>query len=471
MRPEFFLFLAAYFVLVLAAGLAFSRRMKNLEDFFLASRGLSAGLIFLSLTASWFGATSILVSTDEAMGSGLSAFWIMGAPAVLTILILGFFLARPLQRLPVMTIPDLVELRYGRLVRHLASGLIIWYMVLLAASQMVALGQFLKLFLGISYVAGLGLATAVVLIYSMTGGLRSVVFTDVIQFFLLVAGTAGLIIWLGGRWPGAAVADLALRAGKSGYFDLFNNFGQNALIAFSFVLAWTISPIALQRIQAARGLREARKGLFAAAGMLFLLYAGVTFIGMAALPLFSGQPLSHPLVSEIIASKVGLWFGGILFTAVLAAILSTMDTAINTGALSLNRDVYNQIFPSSRLSPVAAGRLATLLVGVLAFLVATRFQSILKTLGLSSEIMAEGLFVPGMAMIFSKKRVPLAGLLSLCLGGGYAILSFLGAVNVLSLGLPVWPYSVPYGVALSLAGYAIGYAFPKKGTHTLGTRT
>jgi SSS family solute:Na+ symporter len=128
----------------------------------------------------------------------------------------------------------------------------------------------------------------------------------------------------------------------------------------------------------------------------------------------------------------------------------------------LTRDIHLQLFPGSRLGPVAAGRLATLLVGLSAFLVATRFQSILKTLGLSSEIMAEGLFVPGLAMIFSRRRRPLAGLLSLCLGGGYSILSFLGAMNILPLGLPVWPFSVPYGLALSLAGFAAGLALEKK---------
>ncbi|MCX6564789.1 MAG: hypothetical protein NTU60_14485 [Candidatus Aminicenantes bacterium] len=75
-------------------------------------------------------------------------------------------------------------------------------------------------------------------------------------------------------------------------------------------------------------------------------------------------------------------------------------------------------------------------------------------------------------MIFSKRRRPLAGLLSLCLGGGYSILSFLGAMNILSLGLPVWPFSVPYGLALSLAGFAVGLALEKiknkSGTHTSG---
>jgi len=461
MKPEFFVFLAVYFALVLGAGLVFARRMKNLEDFFLASRNLSAGLIFLSLTAAWFGATSILVSTDEALKTGVSAFWIVGMPAVATVILLALFLAGPLRRLPILTIPDLVELRYGRLVRHLASVLIIWYMVMLAASQMVAIGQFLKTFLGLSYIASLALGTAVVLIYSITGGLRSVVFTDAVQFLLLTAGVSGLVIFLAGRvsWP--EISRLAAQSGQRGYFDLFHNFKENALIALSFTLAWTVSPIALQRIQAGRSVQAARKGLFAAAVALFLLYGCVVLIGIFSLPLFSDQTLANPLVSEIIASKVGLWFGGILFVAVLAAILSTMDTAVNTGALSLTRDVHLQIFPASRLSPVLTGRLATFLVGAAAFLVASRFQSILKTIGLSSEIMAEGFFVPGVAMIFLKKRIPLAGLLSLCLGGGFSILSFLGAVNVLPLRLPAWPFSVPYGLALSGLGFVAGFALEK----------
>jgi SSS family solute:Na+ symporter len=459
MKPEFIFFAAAYFAIVLLAGLAFSRRMKNLDDFFLASRKLPAGLIYLSLTASWFGATSILVSTDEALRTGVSAFWIVGLPAVATVLILAIFLSGPLHRLPVMTIPDLVELRYGRTVRHLASLLIIWYLVMLAASQMVALGQFLKTFLGLSYGVSLGLGTAVVLIYSMTGGLRSVVFTDVVQFLLLVGGTVGLAVWLAVREPWPEISRIV--AGREGYFDFFHGFKENALIAFSFTLAWTISPIAIQRILAGRDIRAARKGLSATAGTLFLLYGCVVAIGILSLPLFPGRTLSGPLVSEIIAAKAGPWLGGFLFVAVLAAVLSTMDTAINTGALSLTNDAYFQLFPASRLGAVPAGRLATLAVGISALLIATRFQNILKTIGLSSEIMAEGFFVPGIAMIFMKKRVPLAGLLSLCLGGGFSILSFLGSLAILPVGLPVWPYSIPWGLSLGIFGFCAGLVLEK----------
>lgn len=456
MKSQFFVFLFAYFALILLAGIGFSRRMKSLEDFFLASRKLSAGLIYLSLTAAWFGATSILVSTDEAFKSGISSFWLVGLPAVATVLILVVFLAKPLYRLSIMTLPDLVELRYGRAVRHLSSILIIWYMAVLAASQMVALGNFLGTFLGFSYFWSLALGTAVVLLYSVFGGLRSVVVTDCIQFFLLAAGVIGLCLFLAGRSSLSEISFLAAGHGKHGYFNFFHNISENFLIALSFTLAWTISPIALQRIQAARDVREARKGLSATAATLFLLYGFVVLIGIFSLPLFSGQALARPLVSEIILSKVGALLGGILFIAVASAILSTMDTAINTGALALTRDFYQQLFPSAKKRPVLVSRVATVFIGASAFLIATRFQSILKTIGLSSEILAEGFFVPGLAMIFLKRPLPSAGLLSLCLGGGFAVLSFLGAMNILPLGLPGWPFSVPYGLSLSLFGFVVG---------------
>ena len=119
----------------------------------------------------------------------------------------------------------------------------------------------------------------------------------------------------------------------------------------------------------------------------------------------------------------------------------------------------NQYRPGASLLPSMSDlRLvsATVAMAVLAFLIATRFRSILEVLGLSSEIMAEGLFVPGMAMIWLRGRRPLAGVLSLALGGGFAVAGSLSAIGVLPLRLPPWPESVPCGILLSLAGFVAG---------------
>ncbi|MBN1272478.1 MAG: sodium:solute symporter family protein [Candidatus Aminicenantes bacterium] len=458
MRLTFFVFLSGYFLLLFIISLIFSRKMKGLEDFFLASRKLPWTLVFLSLAASWFGAASLLVTVDQGFIHGIRAFWIMGIPAFVTVIVFYVFLILPIRRLHFISLPDLIEQRYGRGVRHLAAILIIWYMVVLAASQMVAVGNFFKGFLGTSYLAGLVCGTAVVLIYSVLGGFFSVAVTDGLQFVLLALGVISLAFVLWNPETMQETIRLTVEQGNGDYLNFFSNLKTDTLTAVSFIMAWTISPIAWQRIQAARSDQAARRGLAVSAGAFFVLYGLLVLVGMLSLPFFYGKEIEGPVFSELIRSRTGMFLGGLLFTAVTAAVMSTMDSAINTGALSLARDVYQRILvhESTRYA-VAAGRVSTVLVGGAALLIATQLRDILKTLGLASEIMAEGLFIPGVAMLFLKRKCPLAGWLSLVFGGGFSLAGFLSEMGLFSVPWPPWPESLPYGVALCAVGFAAGW--------------
>jgi SSS family solute:Na+ symporter len=434
--------------------------MKNLEDFFLASRKLPASLVFLSLAASWIGASSTLVSVDEAYLRGVSAVWVIGAPAILTALLFALFLVRPIRRLPILSLPDLVEMRYGAGVRHAAGLLIVWYMILLAASQMTALGSFLAPWLGGSATAGLLLGTGVVLLYSVTGGFSSVALTDGFQFTLLTAGLAALFFSLSRSGAWGEVFSLTGELGRSGFFDLFADFRRSGLMVLSFTCAWLISPIAWQRVQAARSGRAARIGLLSAAGAFLPVYAAIVACGMLLLPVFPSGDKSGPLLAALVTARGGNWLGVLLFTGVTAAVMSTLDTAVNTGALSLTRDVYQRMLRRGRLSrPVAAGRAATVIVTLAALLIATRMQSILQTLGLASELMTAGFFIPGTAMLFLRRRLPAAGLLGMVFGSGYALAGFFCQTGLLPLKWPAWPESVPAGLFLSLSGFLFGMAY------------
>jgi len=457
MQWALFRYLVLYLALLLGIGLAFSRRMKSLEVYFLAARGLSGFWVFLSLCASWIGSASILVSLDEAHGGGVRAFWVVGAPAVLSLLVFAVFLAGRIRRLSILTLPDLVEMRYGATVRHVAALLIIWYMVLLAASQMVALGNFLQGFLGTSYVSALALGALIVLLYSVWGGYVSVVFTDGFQFFLLMAGMLWLFFFLVGAGADGETARAADIIAKEEHLNLFSDIPRDALIVLSFTLAWIISPIAWQRIQSAGSGKSAKRALTASAAVLFLFYGMVVAMGLFSRFLTRGEEMEEPVLSWMISHKAGHALGGVLFVAVVAAIMSTMDTAINTGAFSLAHDGFGRFRSVSvERRAVLVSRVSTVLVGGAAFLVATRFQSILRTLGLASEIMAEGLFLPGVAMLFAVKRRPAAGLLSLVGGGGHAFVGFLCGAGILPWRWPEWPYSVPRGLAMCAAGFFLG---------------
>jgi SSS family solute:Na+ symporter len=453
--------LLGYLGLLLLVGIFFARKIRSLEDYFLASRNLGGPLVFLSLAASWIGASSTLVTVDQAFKQGISSFWLMGLPAVLTALGFAAVLAGPIRRLPIVSLPDLVEMRYSRTVRHLVALLIVWYMILLAASQMVALGRFLGALLQIPYIQALLLGTAVVVAYSAVGGFFSVVLTDTLQFGLLMGGLLALFGFVWERSSFSQAAAAAVETGRSGYWDFFQGWERNALILISFICAWTISPIVWQRIQAARSPRQARLGLLGAASAFLVVFSLIVAVGILALPLFPSGETSEPLLSQLIASQTGKVLSGLLFLAVTAAIMSTLDTALNTGALSLTRDVVQRMLRRGLKRDVLTSRACTLVMAALAWLVATRFQSILEALGLASEILAEGFFIPGMAMLFMRRPHPTAGMLSVVLGGGYAVLAFVGGTDLLSLPLPEWPYSVPLGLGLSLAGFLGGLAWDR----------
>ncbi len=455
--------LLGYLGLLLLVSFLFSRRIRSVEDFFLASRRLPGFLVYLSVTASWIGATATLVSVDEAYINGLSSFWIMGLPSIITVLIFAVFLASRIQKLPIVSLPDLVEMRYGRAVRHMASILIVWYMVVLASSQMVAAGRFLCDFIGTTYVNGLLLGIGVVLVYSVFGGFFSVVVTDGFQFFCIAVGVAGLCVFLFSNFSFSDVSILAQQFGKSDYFNLFHNFERSFLVFVSFTAAWTISPIVWQRIQSARTKKGAQKGLLASSATFLLYYGAVILIGMFSLALFAPSDQKGPILSAIISGKSGYVLGGILFIAITAALMSTMDTAINTGALSLTRDVFQQLFRVNQSKhTVFLSRIATLVVGGIAFLIATRMQSILKTLGLASEIMCVGFFIPGIAMLYFKKKKFFAGLLSLSSGTLFALTGFLSGTGMIPLKWPEWPYSVPLGLGISGFSFLVGWVMDSR---------
>lgn len=461
MRTGFLAAILIYAAVLWAVAAVGPRRgARGLESYFLASRRLGAGRVAFTLCASWIGAASLLVSTDEACRAGAGAVWIVGVPAVVTLLVLAA-LVRPVRASAGLTLSELMRSRYGRAAGTATTVLVVWYMAVLAASQLIAAGPFLDAFLGLGPVPGMAAAAALVMAYSAAGGLQAVARTHVVQFALLVAGVAGMAAFLAGRVPWSAVEAAAAGLGKASYFDVLAGGGRGLLIAASFVLAWAVSPIAWQRMQAARSEAAARLGAVLAAFLLGLFYAGIVAVGMLFLPFFGGGAAGVPLVTRFAASGAGPFLGGLVFVTVLAAILSTADAALNAGAFTLTKDLLGRRpgRPGAGApgpGPLRLARVSSLALAAAALVIAARLGDILKTLGLASAIMAEGLLVPGLAALFLRRRAPLAGLLSLLLGGGHALAGFLAESGLAPVTLPPWPRSLPLGVGLGAAGFLAG---------------
>lgn len=435
--------LLIYFSLLIIIGFFLAKRNLDFDDYFFAGRKLGPILIFFTVTASWFGAASTIATLDDALAHGFRSLWILAVPTVTTILVF-IGLNKKIRATQFISLPILFRKSYGQTVGVISSFLIFFYMVLLAASQFVAWERFVSPILGTGPETTILAGAFMVILYSAVGGYRSVVFTDGLQFFLLIAAIICLLLLF---------VETPIPF-SSHDFKVFSNLREHALMTISFTLAWTISPIVWQRIASAGSKKSSRRGLMLSILGIILLYGAIILIAVSIRRM--PDPNLGRLISDVLPRTAGI----LVFVGVASAIMSTCDTAINLGALTLVKDILGDSTPRNL---IIRSRLSTLVAGALSALIALRFNSIIHTLGLSSEILAEGLFIPGMAALLFNVKKPLAGLLSVLAGGGFAILVFLNAYG-LSLPLPRWPESLPYGLALSIAGFLIGLLLDRSPT-------
>lgn len=439
----YFIGLFIYFTVLVLIGLYLSRKNLDFDSYFFGRRKLGSFLVFFTVTASWFGAASTIATVGAAYKNGFNAVWILGIPTIVTIFVF-IIINKKIRAISFVSLPVLLEKYYGKYVSAVASFLIFFYMVVLAASQFVAWGKFVGIFFRENYEITVITGSIVVILYSYFGGYISIVLTDGLQFLLLTLSLIYLVIFFKGITPAFKTTD----------FHFFTNYQYNLLMTISFTLAWVISPIIWQRIASARSTKASKNGLIMSVAAFSVLYFLVIIVGIH----LRGFPGEGNVFGFIIKNWLPSSGSLIVFLGIAAAIMSTADTAINVGALTLVKDVF-QIRQKKKV--ILYARIATFISGGLAVLIALKFHSIIKILGLASEIMAEGLFIPGMYALFFKKKEPLAALFSLVLGGGFSILVFSNAYG-LSLPLPQWPFSLPYGLGLSLLGFITGYFIDRK---------
>ncbi|MCX6580100.1 MAG: sodium:solute symporter family protein [Candidatus Aminicenantes bacterium] len=435
-----------YFALLVVIGIVVSRKNPDFDAYFYGERKMGSFLIFFTVTASWFGAASVIATANAAYKTGVNALWLLCIPTLTTIIIF-VIINKKVRETRFVSLPVLLEKYYGKVVSGFASFLIFFYMVVLAASQLVAWGTFAGNFLGTGYGITVIIGAAIVIFYSYLGGYLSIVFTDALQFLIITVSLVYLAVFFKNSPSAFKPAD----------FNFFADSEHNLLMTVSFTLAWVISPIIWQKIASARSAKASRWGLLMSVAALAFFYYLVIRAGVYSRN-FPATENSADVLGVVIKNWLPVGGGVLVFLGIAAAIMSTAATAMNVGALTLVKDV---IYIKHKNRTVLYARIATFICGALAALVALRFDSIIKTLGLASEIMAEGLFIPGMYMLFFKKKRPLAALLSLLLGGGFSIVVFINAYG-LSLPLPQWPDSLPYGLGLSLLGFGIGYIFDRK---------
>ncbi len=314
----------------LGIGVWASKQIKgNSENFLVAGRGLILPLAAATLMAQSVDANATLGNTDLAAEFGFWAGASLPLGLALCLFLTGLFFAKPMNRMGLITLPDFYRVRYGRLTEFVASIIMVLSFAFLLAGNLVAGGYLFETFLGTSYFGGIMLIAMVVLIYTASGGLFAVAYTDAIQVIIAFIGSMLLF--------GFVLTNFAVEIPLSSSvldFAQLTNPEAGAAVNWATLLALGLGDIVaidfMARVFASDSPETAQRAcLIGSAGTVII---GVPFSIVALeTPRILEQagvsadgPLLYALLKDVAPPLLGI----VVIVAILAASLSTADGAI-----------------------------------------------------------------------------------------------------------------------------------------------
>ncbi len=333
--------LALYMLVVVVIGVL-SARQKNLADFLFASGSLPWWAVGVSLIATSVSSTSFLGSPAEAYAHGF-ALLMLNLPVPFSLFLVWVLFIPWFRKNRVNSAYELLGVRFGRMSQLLASGIYSFHLLLRAGVLIYGPALVLSRFLGVSIYVSLLLVAVVAMVYSYAGGLRAVVWTDVLQFAALAAGAVAIAIRVSSLYDGGAsgLLDFAFESGRFHVFDFSfdlsspRTFISAAVAYFVFDLAIRASDQQfIQRYMSCRSVAEAQFSALLSVLLGFVLSLGFFLLG-AMLWSFcqtGGTCPANP--NEVLPFFVGRYLAGgaagLVLAGVFAAAMSSLDSAISS---------------------------------------------------------------------------------------------------------------------------------------------
>ena len=434
-----------YILLQLALGFWVSRRVKTEDDYLVAGRRLGFPIVMFTVFATWFGAETCIGSAGEAYRAGLSATTADPFGYGGCLLLMGLVYAVPLWKRKLMTLGDLFRWRYGPGVERLAVLLLVPTSVMWAAAQIRAFGHVLGAASDFGLQFTVTFAAAVVIVYTVAGGLLADAITDFVQGIVLIVGLvllAGVMLASGdaGALRELPVEQIALRAPDATWLS--------TLEAWAIpILGSVVAQELVQRVIAARSPRIARRATVSAA----LLYVAIgvipLLVGLAAIRLAPG--IAEP--EQVLILRAQHYLPGILYVifagALVSAILSTVDSALLVSGSLVAHNLVLPVLPrATERTRLTVNRAAVAGFGLLAYGLALSAPSVYHLVEQASAFGGVSVFV---AMTF--------GLFSRVGGPRAAVSSVVAGVGVYTLGTYaiVLPYPFLNALAASAGAYVV----------------
>lgn len=421
-----------YLLVTISIGLYAAQRVKTSKDFMVAGRSLPLYINVATVFATWFGAETVLSVSATFAKDGL-----VGVPAdpfgaALCLIIVALFFAKAFYRMDLLTIGDFYRKRYGKGVEVLTSVAITISYLGWTSAQMTALGLVILVLSqgALTLDQSILIGAAIVLFYTVWGGMWSVALTDLFQTVVILIGLLA-VAWLIGDMAGGAghVISVAADTGKLQLFPTGGIVEWLPFIAAFLTMALGSIPQqdVFQRVTSAKDEKTAVRGSLIGGSLYFVFAFVPMFIAMGALiiepklgELFKAEDAREiqRILPDLILSKTPLWAQIMFFGALLSAILSTAS-----GALLAPSSLFTENVLRPFMGTVSDRRFLIILRTVLIFFTVCALLFALNSRSTMYEMVQNaykvtltGALVPLVCGLFWKKATTQGALLSVASG-------------------------------------------------------
>jgi solute:Na+ symporter, SSS family len=460
-----------YLVVTIGIGLWAAKRVHNSKDYLVAGRSLPLYMSAATVFATWFGAETVLSVSATFTRDGLGGVIADPFGSSFCLLFVALFFARAFYRMDLLTIGDFYRQRYSKAVEITTSVAITASYLGWTSAQMTALGLVFSVLSGgaLSLETGIYLGAAIVLGYTIWGGMWSVAMTDLFQSVIILVGLAA-VAWLVGDMAGGAGKVIAA-ASEAGKFEFFPQTGLRDWLWF--LAAWMTLAIGsipqqdvFQRVTSAKDEKTAIRGCLVGGGVYFAFAFVPIFIAYAALvidpgyaKLFANEDAREiqRILPSLVLERTPMWAQVMFFGALLSAILSTASGALIAPTALFTENVIRPFAPKlGDAQFLLLLRVVLVLFTFAALLFAINSKSTMYEMVQNAyKVTLVSCIVPLAAGIYWKRATNVGAMLSVVFG----LVSW-GIAELVAADATLPPQLA--GLAFSLLGMVLGALVPKR---------
>ena len=412
-----------YLLCMLGVGIYFVNRIKGEEDFYVADRSLGSMVLLATVCATIIGGSAMMGRAGKAYSEGFICV-MTALPYMIGMFVFSGISGR-IQRLGVRyditSIPGLMEKRFGTGTKIISSVLVVFAMMGTVAAQVSATATIIKLVggsVGVSFELGAVIATVIFIIYTAASGLFGVVYTDVVQFFMLLIFVY-LLIPITGTVRVGGLGNFWANLDKSYITPVINGSIIGDILGY---LVFTLAGAEMwQRAFAARDSKSARKGMFLGTSVYAVTIVLIFFMGLVGRQILPNVQADYGTYDAIIPALaielLPAGVTGLALAGILSVMMSTADSYLLVSVQTCVHDIGKTISPNmNEKREILLSRIFTVVLAFGALIVALFAKGVYTIITDTFSYYAAGMGLPAMAALYWRKATK-QGVISSMVGG------------------------------------------------------